>query len=187
MNSQELDVILYNQLIVARLGEKELMNWWNTDISYELGGFAFLKDLLGETMAPLAAAEAILEAAKLKEQALLKDIPASTNPISLFVPESQVQVLLSERMRHFKRYPEDVPENISNIMNSKTDFSIQDLKGLIVNSIIADFSETSFGKMLLNVDSISAKERSLILAEGAADNDKNQYTLNYYSGANNAT
>ncbi len=133
MNQQDLDDILYYQLIIARLGEKELMNWWNTDIAFELGGSAFLNDLLGETMAPISAAEGLLEAARLKEQSLFKDIPSSVTPVSLFLPEPQIQILLKERVRHFKRYPEDLPGNISDILNSKTDFTIQDLKNLVIN------------------------------------------------------
>jgi hypothetical protein len=35
---ENLDQLLYCQLIIARLGEKELLAWWNTDIAYKLGG-----------------------------------------------------------------------------------------------------------------------------------------------------
>jgi len=52
MTNNEIDTILYIQLVIARLGEKELMNWWNTDIAYEMGGGDFLERLLGKTMAP---------------------------------------------------------------------------------------------------------------------------------------
>lgn len=56
------------------MGEKELMNWWNTDAAYKLGGAPFLQRLLGKTIAPLAAGEAVLEAARLKETSLISEI-----------------------------------------------------------------------------------------------------------------
>ncbi len=59
MQPNDLDKIFYTQLVIARLGEKELMNWWNTDVAYKLGGAAFLRRLLGKTIAPLAAGELI--------------------------------------------------------------------------------------------------------------------------------
>ncbi len=71
MQPKDLDKIFHIQLIIARLGEKELMNWWNTDAAYKLGGAAFLQRLLGKTIAPLAAGEAVLEAARLKESSLI--------------------------------------------------------------------------------------------------------------------
>lgn len=182
MIQQELDDILYLQLIVARLGEKEMMNWWNTDIVFKLGGSAFLHNLLGEIIAPLSAGEAIIEAAKRKEQSLLKDFPSTSVPFSLFVPEPQVQIALKERMRHFKQYPEDLPEKISNILNSRTDFSIQNLKDLILNPEKFEFSDTSFGKKLLKTDRLSVKERLLMLVAGIVSNKKNQYTLYYAEG-----
>jgi len=36
MRNNDIDKILYTQLIIARMGEKELMNWWNTDIAHEM-------------------------------------------------------------------------------------------------------------------------------------------------------
>ncbi len=47
MDLAALDSILLIQLTVARLGEKELLSWWNTDICYKLGGADFLKRLVG--------------------------------------------------------------------------------------------------------------------------------------------
>ena len=46
MRKSDTDKIIHTQLIIARMGEKELMNWLNTDIAYELGGADFLKRLL---------------------------------------------------------------------------------------------------------------------------------------------
>ncbi len=61
MRTSDTDKILYIQLIIARMGEKELRNWWNTDMAYEGGGGDFLQRLLGDTLAPLAAAEGIVK------------------------------------------------------------------------------------------------------------------------------
>lgn len=75
MKLNALDQILYTQLVIARLGEKEVKNWWNTDIVFEMGGADFLKRLVGEKLAPLSAGEGILQAAYLKEKAIHNQIP----------------------------------------------------------------------------------------------------------------
>ena len=38
MEMTALDFLLLLQLTVARLGEKELLGWWNTDIVYNRRG-----------------------------------------------------------------------------------------------------------------------------------------------------
>ena len=87
MQKSDIDKIIHTQLIIARMGEKELMNWWNVDIAFELGGADFLKRLLGDTMAPLAAGEGVLRAAHLKESQLIDEMPDNQNVYSLFRPD----------------------------------------------------------------------------------------------------
>jgi len=85
---RDIDKILYTQLIIARMGEKELMNWWNTDIAHEMGGADFLARLLGKTMAPLSAGEGILRAAYLKEMQTINEMPSNDTICTLFRPEA---------------------------------------------------------------------------------------------------
>jgi hypothetical protein len=59
MDTTALDSILLLQVAVARLGETELMGWWDTDIAYKLGGAYFLQRLVGPRLAPLAAGEGV--------------------------------------------------------------------------------------------------------------------------------
>jgi hypothetical protein len=54
MRKFDIDKILHTQLIIARMGEKELMNWWNTDIAYKMGGADFLKRLRRYPCAPFS-------------------------------------------------------------------------------------------------------------------------------------
>jgi len=111
--------ILYLQLVIARLGEKELMNWWNTDIVYEIGGADFLKRLLGDTIAPISAAEGVLKAAYLKESQIINQIPDNQKVYSLFCPELEVDIAIEKQIRYFKSYPENIPEKISKILDPK--------------------------------------------------------------------
>ena len=143
MRKSDIDKILYTQLIIARMGEKELMNWWNTDIAFNLGGADFLKRLLGDALAPLSAGEGILKAAQLKDSQFIKDIPNSQEVFTLFKPEHEVNTAIEERLRHFKRYPEDLPEEIAQILDPDKDWSIEELSNLISISEPAECTGTS--------------------------------------------
>ena len=103
MEMTALDSLLLLQLTVARLGEKELLGWWNTDIVYKLGGADFLNRLVGSTFAPLAAGEAVLMAARMKEEQGLAAIPGES-AYTLFCPEPRLRSELTHRFRHFKTY-----------------------------------------------------------------------------------
>lgn len=194
MQSEDLDTILYTQLVIARLGEKELMSWWNTDVSYKLGGAAFLQRLLGKTIAPLAAGEAILQAARLKESSLISEIPDSRQIFSLFQPEAKLNTALKERMRHFKRYPDDIPDEIASILDPDKDWTSGELVDLINVPDSLKSSGTSFGRlfekspgqnmtatlngiMLILASGITAHEK----AHGKSS-EKGNYTLCYYQG-----
>ena len=129
MRNNDIDKILYTQLIIARMGEKELMNWWNTDIGHKMGGADFLERLLGKVMAPLSAGEGILRAAYLKEMQTINEMPNNNKVGTLFRPEPAIGI--EERYRHFKRYPESLPENIAEILDPKKDWSSDQLAELL--------------------------------------------------------
>ena len=194
MQQDDLDKIFYTQLVIARLGEKELMNWWNTDVTYKLGGAAFLQRLLGKTIAPLAAGEALLEAARLKESSLISEIPDNRQIFSLFKPEPRLSTALKERMRHYKRYPDDIPDEIVSILDPEKDWTSQGLIDLINVPKGVQFSGTSFGRLFekssgLNM-SATLNDIMLILASGITvhekSSEKGKYILCYYQGETHA-
>jgi len=180
MRKSDIDKILYTQLIIARMGEKELMNWWNTDIAFEMGGADFLKRLLGDKIAPVAAGEGILKAAYLKESQLIDEMPDRNSVHSLFCPEPEVYFALEVRMRHFKRYPESMPENISQILNPKKDWTSVEFSDLIQSEKIPEFTGSSFGKEIEYNIVIGMPELMLNLASLIKTNEKGHYVMSYY-------
>lgn len=83
---QQLDEILTFQLTVARLGEKELMNWWNINAADERDGGDFLRRLVGPEMSPLAAGEILLTVCEEKEETQFEKAPNRDSIKSLFLP-----------------------------------------------------------------------------------------------------
>jgi hypothetical protein len=73
----------------------------DTDIAYKLGGADFLNRLVGATFAPLAAGEAVLQAARMKEEQGLAAIPEESAS-ALFCPEPKLRFELTHRFRHSK-------------------------------------------------------------------------------------
>jgi len=182
MNLNDIDQILLYQLTVARLGEKELNNWWNTDMTYEVGGATFLQDLLGKTMAPLAAGEGILEAARLKDVSLLEALPQGVSHFSLFQPEPGIQTALKERMRHFKRYPEDVPDPIREILDPRVNFTPEQLKGRVPAGAPLEKGGTSFGYEVPGAPGNPEPGFFQSLAAALMECEKSRYILHYYTG-----
>lgn len=125
MDIKALDHILALQLTIARLGEKELCNWWNLDITYKFGGADFLLRLTGKAMAPLAAGEGLLLAAGQREAELSARIPERV--VTLFQPVASVQMALLHRFRHFKAYPSDLPEVLALLLDPERDWKIAEL------------------------------------------------------------
>lgn len=175
-----IDKVLYIQLIVARLGEKELMNWWNTDIAYQDGGADFLGRLLGKTMAPLSAGEGILRAAYLKEMQTINEMPNSDTVCTLFRPEPEVAVGIEERYRHFKRYPESFPEDMAGILDPKKDWDASQLMELIKPDSPVKSSKTSFGVEITKPQGIGIPEVMEMMASAITSNEKGRYALAYY-------
>jgi len=180
MRKSDIDKIISTQLIIARMGEKELMNWWNTDIAYEGAGGDFLKRLLGGVIAPLAAAEGILKAARLKASQLVSEMPDNQKVYSLFQPEPEVSIAIEERLRHFKRYPEDLPENISMILDPKKDWSPTELADLIQPENPPEFTGTSFGKEIEKTVGLGMPDIMINLASLAKTCEKGSYVLSFY-------
>lgn len=176
----DIDKILYTQLIIARMGEKELMNWWNTDIAHEMGGADFLGRLLGKTMAPLSAGEGILRAAYLKEMQTINKMPNNDSVCTLFRPEPEVAIGIEERYRHFKRYPESLPDDIAEILDPNKDWSSHQLSELIRPDQSAEPTGTSFGLEIDKPEGLGAVEIMATMASIIKSNEKGRYTLIYY-------
>ncbi len=180
MNPSDTDKILHMQLAVARMGEKELMNWWNTDIAYEMGGADFLKRLLGDTLAPLASAEGLLKAAALKESQLIQDMPDQENARTLFLPEPEAAIAAEDRIRYFKRYPDSLPENIARLLDPKTEWTAEALAALIPSGKSPEYAGSSFGREIERPPGAGIIDIMANLAAMAAGNDKSRYILAYY-------
>lgn len=180
MRRVEIDKILYTQLIIARMGEKELMNWWNTDIAHEMGGGDFLKRLLGGTLAPLSAGEAILKAAHLKESQLTDEMPDNQKVYTLFRPEPEVVVGIEERLRHFKRYPEDLPDEIAQILDPKKDWTSNELADLIIPEKSPESTESSFGRKIEKTIGLAMVDVITNMASIVKTNVKGHYVLAFY-------
>jgi hypothetical protein len=183
MRKSDIDKILYTQLIIARMGEKELMNWWNTDIAFNLGGADFLNRLLGDVLAPLAAGEGILKGAQLKDSQHIANMPNSEEVFTLFNPEPEINIAIKERLRHFKRYPEDLPEEISHILDPNKDWTIEEFIALISTNEAAKYTGTSFGKEIVKTAGLSIVDVMNNLASIIKTNEKGNYVLSYYVGA----
>jgi hypothetical protein len=187
MRKSDIDNIIKTQLIIGRMGEKELMNWWNIDIAYEMGGADFLKRLLGDTLALLAAGEGILKAAHLKESQLINEMPENQSVFSLFRPESQVAVAIEDRLRHFKRYPEDLPEEIKHILDPEKDWASNDLADLISTDTSVPFTGSSFGKEIKKTIGLGIADLMTQLASIIKTNEKSRYVLCYYRETEDAS
>lgn len=176
-----LDQILTLQLTVARLGEKDLMHWWNLDVAQELGGADFLTRLVGATMAPLAVAEALMTVASAKERALLAKMPSQSH--SLFSPPVALLGALRDRFRHYKRYPEDVPASVHQILDARKSFSKEDLQKLLQSPTVAKTQGTSFGIELLVDPNWDALQCAQALCNEIAKGPRGDYPFAYYRGA----
>lgn len=181
---KNLDHILHLQLAVARLGERELEAWWNTDIAYKLGGAGFLERIAGPEMAPFAAGEGVLLTARLHEEALLESIHG--NPcFSLFCPPLPLRNELIRRYHHFKRYPEDTPDEIRAILDKNTEWSADALRSLIrklTGGNPTDWEGTSFGREIVGpTGGTFASEEAMMNALAAVylALDKGLYILPY--------
>lgn len=179
MEMTALDSLLLLQLTVARLGEKELLGWWNTDIVYKLGGADFLNRLVGSTFAPLAAGEAVLMAARMKEEQGLAAIPGES-AYTLFCPEPRLRSELTHRFRHFKTYPDDVPAEIREILDSERQWKAPDLFARLGANPKPSFQGTSFGREVSVHKAWTELEKARALAATLSPEDKGSYVMPYY-------
>lgn len=174
-----LDAILTLQLTVARLGEKDLMNWWNLDVAQELGGADFLTRLVGPTHAPLAVADALLTVAAAKEQALISKIPGQS-AYTLFFPNIALLGGLRDRFRHYKRYHEDIPSSVIGILDPRTAFTCEGLLGKLAQPTPCPFQGTSFGREITVEPGWDELRTAQSLTSLFTLADKGSYPLAYF-------
>ena len=183
--------MLYLQLAVARLGERELQGWWNTDIAYKLGGAGFLERITSPLMASYAAGDGILMAARLHEETILESIPG-TPCFSLFSPPLPLRNELTRRYQHFKRYTEDTPDEIRALLDINTEWTVTMLCELIEKETAGSTSAyegTSFGREIagpadaIGISANNAASHELTmkaLATAYLALDKGKYVLPYF-------
>ena len=131
-------------------------------------------------MAPLAAGEGILKAAQLKENQLFEDIPDNQKVCSLFQPDPGISIAVEERLRHFKRYPEDLPENISQVLDLKKDWGATELAELIQPETSPQYKASSFGKEMEKTVGLSITDIMTNLAALVKTCEKGGYVLSFY-------
>jgi hypothetical protein len=179
----QLDQILALQIAVARLGEKPFRFWWNSDVADVDGGADLLTRLVGQTMSPLSVIEGVLLAAKQTEERLLAAIPAPP-AYSLFCPEPALRRALKNRIRHFKNYPEELPDRLRWLVS--TECGSDDLLATIGAAARGDLEiqKTSFGVALQmgpsSGEPLEPTRLAAALASIAADCPRGGYSLPYY-------
>ncbi|MEX2443105.1 MAG: BREX-6 system BrxE protein [Alkalispirochaeta sp.] len=193
-----LDTILTLQIAVARLGEKPMRFWWNSDIADADGGADLLQRLVGVEMAPLSVMEGLLLSAARTEERLLAHIPAPP-AYSLFCPEPELRIALRRRFRHFKRYPDEFPDAISTLVDDgmpPDGKTAEDLFGVVESvaqgaAVPVSEEQTSFGTEL-KLDAAAGvvtswEDRAITLAAALARvairSPRGEYTLPYYREA----
>lgn len=182
MDSALLDRILTLQLAIARLGEKDLMNWWAVKIAHQNSGADFLERLVGPEMAILSAGDGLLLAAALKEQEILKQIPGQS-VYTIFHPEPEIGQALAGRYRHYKRYPASVPESVRTVLDPAREMDAAALFTLMGAGKAVTYAGTRFGREITLQKDRGPEERMQALASVLAPEDRGTYPLPYYWGS----
>lgn len=194
MIDSELDQILALQIAVARLGERPLRFWWNSDIADIDGGADLLVRLVGKESAPLSVIQALLQVAKQTEERLCAAVP-SPLAYSLFCPEPTLRRALHNRIQHFKSYPDELPESFHVLLSQ--DYGESNLLSAITNAESINLStgssvggfqtedtvfgvELKFFNPMVTPEAVSPVKYATILAAVAASSPKGAYTLPYY-------
>ena len=138
-----------------------------------------MKRLVGEKLAPLSAGEAILQAAYLKELAIHNQIPGG-GCFSLFCPEPKLDIPLKDRYRHLKRYPDDTPEEIREILDPKKEWTAADLSALLGEVAIPTAQGTSFGRLIEISAGWDETDTFKALAAVVLQNEKGKYAMGYF-------
>ena len=179
MDSALLDRILTLQLAIARLGEKDCMNWWAVKIAHQHSGADFLERLVGPEMAVLAVGDGLLQAAALAEQEILKKIPGEA-VFTIFHPEPELLSALSGRFRHYKRYPASVPESVRSILDPTRKMDAVFLFAETGAGKAVKYTGTTFGREITLPKGQDPETRMRALASVLGPDDRGAYPLPYY-------
>ena len=181
MNISEFDKIILLQLVVARLGESIRMNWWNVDATDADGGGSLFGRLLNKT-GVLAGAEAILQAAELTEQNIVRDSKLHNPTCTLFMLPYDLKNKLHERWMQFKRHPDTIPDIIIHVINPDMVINISEFqKGIESNSPSEiKYENTPLGREISG--KIPQKDLDIIysLIGAMMPFEKNKYKMSYY-------
>lgn len=183
-STDTLDEILKIQLLIARLGEKESMNWWNLDISFEEGGADFLTRLVGDThpnLPALSIADGLLLACNQYEENLIAQSGQSL--ASLFSPEPELLFSLKERLRYFKKYPDTLPDTLIQVLDSSKEWTTSDVQELLAIDSLPSFEGTTVGCKVPIDSGIGVLDSIKSLTSVILGFPKGQYSLAYFQGA----
>jgi hypothetical protein len=131
-------------------------------------------------MAPLSAGEGILQAAHLKEMQTINEMPNNDTICTLFRPEPEVAIAIEERYRHFKRYPESLPDDVAEILDPNKDWSSHQLAVLIRSDLSPESKGTSFGMEIDMPEGLGVVEIMATMASIIKSHEKDRYVLAYY-------
>lgn len=112
---QTLDDILALQILVAKAGETERLNWWRIDATDEAGGGDFFQRLVG-SLSPMASTEAALKGAAAKELEIMQNASIDHEMVSLFHLPGELQIQVQERWGFYKKHPEQLPEALQQLI-----------------------------------------------------------------------
>lgn len=180
----ETDKILELQVKIARAGESERLFWWRVDATDHLGGGDFFQRLVGQELSGVAAIEAVLAGAKLKEQNMLEEAGLSTQTaITLFHLPLETQNKLNERMRFFKAHPDQIPEALQALFRHETEFNAQDLERELNAYPKPSYERSAFGRKIRGGLPQDVIQQAQQLASLLLPLEKHQYPLPYYPAA----
>lgn len=146
-----LDEILVLQLQIARAGEKERLSWWRVDATDALGGGDFYQRLLGNA-SRLAAAETALAGAKAREALLFQERGIAEDTVfTLFHPPFALAVALRERWQHFKSYSEELPPDLSHLLDHELSFAKGEFEAWLQELPRPSFERSTLGRRMRGV------------------------------------
>jgi hypothetical protein len=176
-----IDQLLELQIKIARAGESERLCWWRIDATDQLGGGDFFQRLVGQELSGLAAIEAALAGAKIKEKNLLEEAGLSTQTaITLFHLPLETQNQLNERMRFFKSHPEQIPEDLRALFRHETEFKAQDLERELNTYPKPSYERSAFGRKIRGGLPEDVIQQARQLASLLLPLEKQHYPLPYY-------
>ena len=156
LSSEDLDSILWMRFLVARLGEAPCFAWWDKSLDatdFDGGGSFFQKLVPDENLkiGYISAIEAVIESARSLELKKSKLANNQDIQLSIFHCPPEIESDLNDRIFHLKRFPSEIPEYISKILDSKAgkEMLVEELKSVIKKNEKPKSEGTTIGLKIL--------------------------------------